>query len=226
MATTTVVLLLWRWAFQPALGEGTGIPWTVLGLVLVVATAWTDRVTRPFAGTATSAAAAGLASVLSGSAGDLGAWVVLDLLHVVSAAAVIAAPASALHLLFSGLPRARRRWAAVVVFLGSSAWVAWMSWWPLDEDSPSASNRLTAGAAATLLLAVVLGELTVRRWFGAVFALCPAVLLAAGPLVASDPLGVIALFVVSAYGAAGCVAAVGVVALARAVRRRLSPAPR
>ncbi|WP_432521028.1 hypothetical protein [Kineococcus sp. SYSU DK006] len=229
-AATTAVLLLWRWALTPVLAHGTGIPWTLLTLLLAAATVLTDRCTRPFTGTATSATAAGLAYLLSSAALTQDASVVdllpTALLYATAAGAVLTAPISALHLLLRTLPHAQRAWAVIAALLGGAAWSAWLSWWPLNEDSPPGADRLLGGAACTLLLAVVLGELRLRRWLGALFAFGPAVVLAAAPILASDPLGVIVWLVLSVCGAAGCAVVVAVLAAAGAARRRLSAAAR
>ncbi|WP_369055313.1 hypothetical protein [Kineococcus terrestris] len=227
-AATTAGLLLWRWVFDPAPGEGTGTSWTVLGLLLFTAAVLTDRATRPFVGTVTTAAAAGLANLLSSSPREQVPWGVAELLYpsVFSAvaAAAVAVTAGALHLLHRGLPRRQGPWAAGVALLGGSAWAGWLGWWALDEPPRAGEDLLLAGAAATLLLAAVAGELALPRWYGALFALGPALLLAAAPLVASDPLGIIAWLMLGAVATAGCSVVVGVVTAARSVRRRLSPA--
>jgi len=225
LALTTGALAAWRWSFAPVAGEGTLLPWTILGLLVAAATISTDRLTGPFVGTATTAAAAGLANLISGGKQGLGFNRILDFLYLVPAAAVLAVAASGLHQFFLAVPRARRPWAALVVSLGSLAWVAWMGWWPLSENSPAHPEALVAAAACTVVTATVVGEVLIKTWRGVVLAVTPAALLAGPPLVTSDSLGIIAWVILAGAAALGCLAAAGVVAAVRATHRRLRPVP-
>ncbi|GAA0308165.1 hypothetical protein [Kineococcus aurantiacus] len=227
---TTAAFAAWRWGFSPTVGTGTLLPWTVLGLVVVLATIGADRLTRPFVGTATTAVAAAVADLLTGAGHDSAPSGVLDVLdeflYAAFAAGALAAAVSGGHLLFARLPRAHRPRAGAVAILGASAWVAWMGWWPLDNSGPARAGVLVAAAAGTLVLATVLGELTLGRWRGAVFALVPAALLAVAPLAASDSLGLVVWMGLTTGAAVVCLTAVGVVAAVRGTHRRLRPAAR
>lgn len=223
---TTAALAVWRWGFSPVAGEGTVLPWTVLGLLVAGATVGTDRATRPFVGIGTTALAAGVANLVSGGRQGLDPHRVWDFLYLVPAAAVLAAAASGLHLFFRTVPPTRRRWAGLVVALGSSAWVVWMGWWPLSDTAPAHPDALAAAAAVTLLIATVVGEVTLGTWRGVLLALGPAALLAAPPLVTSDSLGIIAWVILVGGAALGCLTAAGVVAAIRGTHRRLRPLPR
>jgi hypothetical protein len=227
---TTAVFAIWRWGFSPVVGEGTLVPWTILGLIVICATVGTDRFTRPFVGIATTAAAAAVADLITGAGQGQGPSGVIEVLdefsYIAFAAGVLAAAVSAGHLLFARLPRNHQPRARAVVALGASAWAAWMGWWPLNDSGPAHPAALVAGAVCTLLIATVLGEVTLGRWRGALFALTPAALLAMAPLVASDSLGIIAWVVLTAGAALLCLLGVGLVASVRGTRRRLDPASR
>ena len=225
-AVTTAAFAAWRWAFSPVVGEGTLLPWSILGLIAATATTCTDRSTRPFTGVTTTAAAAGLADLLTGGLEGLEPSTAFDVLHVAFAAGVLAAAVSGLHLLFAHLPRSHHPRAGAVVVLGGSAWVAWLGWWPLDDSGPAHPDALLAGAACTLLIATALGEISIGPWRGALFALTPAALLALPPLTTSDPLGIIAWLALTSGAALACLAAVGAVAAIRRTHRRLHAAHR
>lgn len=222
-ASTTAALAAWRWGFSPVAGGGTLLPWTVLGLLVAAATVGTDRFTRPFVGIATTAAAAGVADLVSGGRQGLDPHRILDVLHLVPAAAVLATAVTGLHLFFLTVPQVRRPRAGVVVVLGSSAWVTWMGWWPLSDAAPAHPDALVAAAAATLLVATVVGEIVVGPWRGVVLALGSAAFLAWSPLVTSDSLGIVAWLVLVGAAAVGCLTAAGVVAAVRGAHRRLRP---
>ena len=82
-ALTTAALVPWRWGFSLVPGEGTLLPWTVLGLLVAIATISTDHVTRPFAGIATTAVAAGLANLISSGRQGLNPDRIFDVLSLV-----------------------------------------------------------------------------------------------------------------------------------------------
>ncbi|WP_369054910.1 hypothetical protein [Kineococcus terrestris] len=230
-AVTTAALLLW-WRLSASVPtESNAVPWTVLGLLLATATVLSDRLTRPFVGVATTAAAAALAYLLSATwAGGQGLWAVLELvlvpLQVAVGAAAVAGAASGLHLLHRRLPRPQRPWAVGVVLLGASSWAGWCSWWILNQDSPAGWPWLAGGAIASLLLGTAVGEVVLGRWLGLVLALGSAALLAVAPLAASDAFGLIVWFVLSAIAGAGCLVVVGAVAAVRGARRHLPAAAR
>ncbi|GAB3216285.1 hypothetical protein GCM10027586_07900 [Kineococcus gypseus] len=223
---STAAFAAWRWGFSPVVGEGTFLPWTLLGLIAATATIATDRLTRPFTGVATTAAAAVLADLLTGERGALGASSAFDVTYVAFPAAALAAAFSALHLLLARLPRSERPWAGAVALLGAAAWVAWLGWWPLDDSGPAHPGALLAAAVGTLITATALGEVTLGRWRGAVFALAPAALLAVPPLSTSDALWFIAWLVLTFGAALVCLVTVGAVAAVRGTRRHLHAAPR
>ncbi len=226
-ALTTAAFAAWRWGSSPVVGESTFLPWTVLGLIVAIATVGTDRFTRPFVGVATTAAAAGLADLLTSGRPGLQVPTAFDVafnvLYVAFTASVLAAAVSWLHLLLTRLPSPQRSWAAAVAVLGGSAWVAWMGWWPLDDSGPAHPGALVAAAAGTLLIATALGEITLGTWRGALFALTPAALLAAPPLATSDALWIIVWLVLTTGAALTCSASVGAVAAIRGVHRGLRP---
>jgi hypothetical protein len=162
-ALTTVVFAVWRSGFAPVVGEGTYVPWTVAGLIAAVATVCTDRLTHPFIGTTTTGVAAGMAEVITDERAGLD---LIELVFLVVSVMVLTSGFSGLHLLLTTLPRARRPWAVAVVVLSTSAFVGWMGWWSLDGSSPAQPDTLLTGALCTLVLATVLGEITVGTWFG------------------------------------------------------------
>ena len=104
--------------------------------------------------------------------------------------------------------------------------MAWMGWWPLSDTAPTHPDALVTAAAATLLLATVVGEVTLGSWRGIVLALGPAALLAGPPLLTSDSLGIIAWVIFAGRAALGCAAAAGVVAPIGGTHRHLRAVPR
>jgi hypothetical protein len=219
---TTVAVCAWRWLMTPTVGEGTSLPWTVLGILLAAATVLTDRATRPFTGVATTAAGAGAALLLTDARAGLDPDTPVDVLYVALAAGALAAAGSGTALLVAHVPPTRRRWAGVVVALGAAAWVAWMGWWPVDGSGPEHPTALSVAALGTLVAAAALGEVLLGPWRGAGVALAPAALLAVLPSAASDALGMVAWYVLTLLAAAVCLAVVGVVAAVRAAQRRAS----
>lgn len=216
-AVSTAAFVAWRWVADPVVGEGTLLPWSVLGLLVAAVTVVADRATRPFVGVATTAAGAGLGVALSGSRDAVAVGLAEGVVAAI-AAALLAAGVSGLRLLVGSLPASRRPRAGLVLTLGGAAWLFPVGWWPLRDDEPADAEALLAVAAGTLLLATVVGETRIGRWWGPRLALPPAALLAVAPLAASDSLGMVLWTVLTLAGAVVCLAGVGAVAAARTVR--------
>lgn len=227
MATvvTTAVLVAWRSAFSPVVGEGTLVPWTVLGLLLAVTTLGTDQLTRSFVGVATTALGAVLAAVLTGGRTVSMGEVVGDSVYLAVAAGAMAAGWSGLALLCTRVARSQRR-AWTVAALGGATWVVWLGWWPLSDTAPARPDLWTVGAICTLGAATAAGDVWLGTWRGAMVALPPAALLAVAPLATTDALWIIAWIVLVVAGAVVCLVTVGAVALTRGGWRRLRPAAR